>query len=119
MPDLVVCQRCREPVPAEQLLEHLRLLHPDVDAEPGDTVATDLTEPLPEFWHVNYATLDRNGMYVYSGLIARDRLEANAMARAESLRHGHATITNRAGLVATFVGGRLIERIAEGSTDGR
>lgn len=43
MPDLVECQRCHEPVLAEQLLEHLRLLHPDVDAEPGDTVATDLT----------------------------------------------------------------------------
>ena len=44
MPDLVECQRCHEPVLAEQLLEHLRLLHPDVDAEPGDTVAVDLTQ---------------------------------------------------------------------------
>lgn len=42
MPDLVVCQRCHEPLPTSQLLEHLRLMHPDVDAEPGDTVE-DLT----------------------------------------------------------------------------
>lgn len=43
MPDLVECQRCHEPIPTEQLLEHLRLLHPYVDAEPGDTPPTDLT----------------------------------------------------------------------------
>jgi hypothetical protein len=49
MPDLVECQRCHEPVPTEQLLEHLRLLHPDVDAEPGDTVATDLTDPTEAY----------------------------------------------------------------------
>lgn len=35
MGDLVECQRCHEPTP--RLLEHIRLLHPDVDAEPGDT----------------------------------------------------------------------------------
>ncbi len=33
---LVHCQRCSEAMPPPQLLEHVRLLHPDVDVEPVD-----------------------------------------------------------------------------------
>jgi hypothetical protein len=31
---LVHCQRCPEAMPPSRLLEHVRLLHPDVDVEP-------------------------------------------------------------------------------------
>ncbi len=33
---LVHCQRCPELMPPPQLLEHVRLLHPDVEVEPVD-----------------------------------------------------------------------------------
>ena len=105
---LVHCQRCTEAMPPPQLLEHVRLLHPDVDVEPVEAAVSEVN-----FWHVNYATLNRDGMYVYSWLMARDQLEARAMARMESERHGHATITNRAGLVATFVGGHEVQPVRE------
>lgn len=128
MPDLVECQRCHEPVPTSQLLEHLRLLHPDVDAEPGDTVATDLTEPtevdviamaehpLIAVWQagVSAATsedfLDADGelneaMYVRYALNVMRRVESEIRAkvaaeiRAESERIRPAEFAQFDGLV--------------------
>lgn len=45
MGDLVECQPCREWMPAEDILNHFRLLHPDIDANPDNIPTTDLTNP--------------------------------------------------------------------------
>lgn len=39
-------------------------------------------------------------------LIAEDEQQARSMASGQSRQYGHATVTNRQGLVATYVNGQ-------------
>lgn len=63
---------------------------------------------LPEFWHITYPVPDRNGAGTvnYWQDAAESRDEAHIRAASLSRRYGHATITSRAGLVATYVQGQ-------------
>jgi hypothetical protein len=145
MSDLVVCQRCHEPIPTEQLLEHLRLLHPDVDAEPGDTVAADLTDPTEAYeaaaraYCLNQYTYDPVA-YV-SDRARRDHIAVDTSSTAEEpwLRAAVDAVfpimeaATRAKVAAEIrqksftwcmdgTGRHLVEncaKIAEGSIDGR
>lgn len=38
---LVHCQRCTDSMPPPELLEHVRLLHPDVDVEPVEDLVQE------------------------------------------------------------------------------
>lgn len=61
---------------------------------------------IDERWSVTYPlAADETGMQREQRLAADDETEAHIMARAKSTRHGHAYITNRQGLVATYVNG--------------
>lgn len=60
---------------------------------------------VSEFWHVSYPVESKGGTFYYE-LIAGDEQQARSMARARSRSYSHATVTNRAGLVATYVNGR-------------
>lgn len=59
----------------------------------------------PQFWHISYpGEPDKNGLVSFWEDMARDEPEARAKARMHS-RGRHATVTNREGLVATYVDG--------------
>ena len=64
---------------------------------------------FPQFWHVSYPRVreSTSGMTLHQSMtyVASNEQSARAQAQAASLRHGHATVTNRAGLVATYVNG--------------
>lgn len=67
-----------------------------------------MTNPTPQFWHFSYPVDAGNGdgTKLFMQGIGQDEHDARMQARMYSERHGHATVTNREGLVATYVGGK-------------
>jgi hypothetical protein len=64
------------------------------------------TMDLPQFWHISYAVPSgHSGQTFYEFAAAGSEAEARAQAAGISRRYGHANITNRQGLVATYVNG--------------
>lgn len=63
---------------------------------------------VPQFWCVSYPLpADANGLVSYWQEMADTERDARRVARIHSHGHGHATVTNREGLVATYVNGEL------------
>ncbi len=62
---------------------------------------------MDQFWHISYPVTNQSGMANSYSLIASDERQARTMAAMKSRSHGHATVTNREGLVATYVDGAV------------
>lgn len=65
-----------------------------------------MTNAVHQFWHVSFPVRSNNSPKVYyEGAIGHDEQHARALAHLYSRRYAHATVTNREGLVATYVNG--------------
>lgn len=67
---------------------------------------SDVTEYWNVSWPVPHTGADGFVSHMLQEYAAQNERDARSEARSQSRQYGHATVTNRAGLVATYVNGR-------------
>lgn len=62
-------------------------------------------QELPQFWNVTYPFKGDSGSFFYLQEVGQDEQHARILADTLSRAYGNAKITNRQGLVASYVNG--------------